>query len=79
MSDKFKVPGFPYNGQMEHWMTQLGRNLIADGGRADYLEFDWIFMTVNLTFDELSPTFLAEQKAPFEEVERWKMLDMKLG
>ena len=36
-------------------------------------------MTVNLTFDELSPTFLANQKAPFEEVERWKMLDMKLG
>ena len=42
MSDKFRVPGFPYNGQMEHWIILLGRNLIADGGRADYLEIDWI-------------------------------------
>ena len=74
MSDKFKVPGFPYNGQMEHWITQLGRNLIADGGRADYLEFDWIFMTVTLDFEALSPVFLKDQKQPFEDVDRWKWL-----
>ena len=36
-------------------------------------------MTVNMTFDELSPTFLKDLRHPFEDVDRWKMIDMKLG
>lgn len=36
-------------------------------------------MTVNMTFDELSPMFPKDQKHPFEDVDRWKMVDTKLG